>query len=64
MLLLQKPPLSRKINDIKILKKSTEKVAFFQTTGSETHEQCLKAMTFKFYPKGYTVFELGKFSIS
>ncbi len=59
MNLLQKPPHSRKINDIKILKKSTEKVAFFQTTGSETHEQCLKAMTFQFFPKGKTVFEIG-----
>ena len=60
MILLQKPPQSRKINDIKILKKSTEKVAFFQTMSCEIHEQCLKAMKFQFYPKGKTVFELGK----
>lgn len=59
MILLQKPPQNRKINDIKILKRSTEKVAFFQTTGSETHEQCLRAMNFKFYPKGHTIFEIG-----
>ena len=44
---------------MKILKKSTEKVTFFETMASEVHEQCCKAMTFKFYPKGHTIFEIG-----
>lgn len=39
--------------------KITESITFFQTTGSETHEQCLKAMTTVFLPKNKTVFELG-----
>lgn len=58
-MLLQKPPQNRKINDLKILKRSTEKVTFFETMAMETHEQCLRAMNFKFIPKGQTVFEIG-----
>jgi len=58
-MLLKKPPQSRKMNDIKILEKATENVNFFQTTGKETHEQCMRHMTFVEMTKGTVVFEVG-----
>lgn len=60
-MLLKKTPTSRKLNDIKILEKATENITFFQTTGKETHEQCMKHMTYVELSKGSTVFEAGKF---
>ena len=59
MILLKKPPTSRKINEIKILEKATENVNFFQTTGKDTHEQCMKHMTYVDMSKGTVVFEAG-----
>lgn len=59
MILLKKPSNSRKLNDIKILEKATENIEFFQTTGKETHEQCMRHMTYVDLPKGTVVFEAG-----
>ena len=64
MILLKKPPMSRKINEIKILEKATENVNFFQTTGKESHEQCMRHMTFVEMSKGTMVFETGIYTIS
>jgi len=60
---LQKPLSYRNANDIKLLVRSTENIAFFQTMirkdERETHEQCCKYMTYKRLKAEETVFSEG-----
>lgn len=63
MKILQKPKNQRSYTDIKILMRCTEKVAFFaemiNNQEAEKHEECCKAMGYKYGQKGEIIVKEG-----